>query len=349
MPRGLRRGAEKIDFPASNPGKKLTKQGKTEYNRYIYGFIKGEDASAGASGYRMLRSMTAFGRARGLNESGSKDITAEIKSVNSRFLDCTVRLPRAYSFLEEKIKAYLTQRGIVRGKIEVYIGVDVLEQDGTEITLDRAVARSYLAALCALRDEFHLKDDISVMSVAANRDLFLSKKAEDDMEQDWLDVRGVLAAAVDAFIAQREREGENLRADILAKAEKIRACTARIAALSEADVAAYRDKLEARIRQILDDAAIRADENRLLTEVAIFADRVAIDEELVRLASHFKALDEILAAPEAAGRKLDFLLQEMNRETNTIGSKCQNSSIAHVVVDLKSEIEKIREQIQNIE
>ncbi len=297
----------------------------------------------------MLKSMTAFGRARGLSASGTKDITAEIKSVNSRFLDCTVRLPRMYSFLEEKIKAYLTQRGIVRGKIEVYIGVDVLQQDGAEISLDRAVARSYLAALYALRDEFHLKDDISVMSVAANRDLFQTQKAEDDMEQDWKDVLSVLSAAVDAFIAQREREGENLSADISRKTENLRACAREIAAISAADVNAYRDKLEGRIRQILDDASLHIDDNRILTEVALFADRVAIDEELVRLESHFQAMEEILSSPEAAGRRLDFLLQEMNRETNTIGSKVSNAAIARIVVDMKCELEKIREQIQNIE
>jgi len=192
----------------------------------------------------MLKSMTAFGRARGLSASGTKDITAELKSVNSRFLDCSVRLPRTYSFLEEKVKAYLTQRGIVRGKIEVYIGVDILAQDGTKITLDRELTASYLDALRALRDEFGLTDDISVMSVAANRDLFLVKKAEDDLEKDWEDVRTVLGQAIDTFLAAREREGENLRRDILTKAEKIMACTARVKELSEGDISGYRDKLE---------------------------------------------------------------------------------------------------------
>ena len=297
----------------------------------------------------MLRSMTAFGRARGLNAAGTKDITAEIKSVNSRFLDCTVRLPRVYSFLEEKIKAYLSERGIVRGKIEVYIGVDVLAQDGTEISLDRALTASYLDALRALRDEFGLTDDISVMSVAANRDLFLVKKAEDDLEQDWDDVRTVLGHAIDTFLAVREREGENLRRDILAKAEKIMACTARVKELSEGDIAGYRDKLDARIHQLLGDYGVQVDEQRILTEVAIFADRAAIDEEIVRLGSHFTALEEILDSPEPAGRRLDFLMQEMNRETNTIGSKANNSDIAHLVVEMKNELEKIREQIQNIE
>lgn len=297
----------------------------------------------------MLKSMTAFGRARALSASGAKDITAEIKSVNSRFLDCTVRLPRAYSFLEEKIKAYLSERGIVRGKIEVYIGVDVLAQDGAEITLDRALTRSYLDALHALRDEFSLPDDISVMSVAANRDLFLLKRTEDDLESDWNDVRAVLSSAVDSFLAAREREGENLRRDILGKAEKIMECVEKIRTLSEGDIAGYRDKLDARIHQILGDYSIQIDEQRILTEVAIYADRAAIDEEIVRLRSHFSALTGILDSPEPAGRRLDFLLQEMNRETNTIGSKANNAEIARLVVDVKSELEKIREQIQNIE
>ncbi len=297
----------------------------------------------------MLRSMTAFGRARALSASGAKDITAEIKSVNNRFMDCTVRLPRQYSFLEEKIKAYLTERGISRGKIEVFIGVDVVEQDGLTVTLDRALTDSYLKALYALRDEFGLKDDISVMRVAANHDLFLTTKPEDDMEQDWADVKAVLSKAVDAFITGREREGENLRADILKKAQRIKDDAAKVKALSEADIKGYREKLEARLRQILEDHAMQIDDARILTEVAIFADRAAIDEELVRLASHFKALDDILNSDEPAGRKLDFLMQEMNRETNTIGSKANNAEIALLVVDMKNELEKIREQIQNIE
>ncbi len=297
----------------------------------------------------MLKSMTAFGRARALSASGSKDITAEIKSVNSRFLDCSVRLPRAYSFLEEKIKAYLTERGIVRGKIEVYIGIDVLEQDGMQITLDGALTESYLNALYTLRDRFGLKDDISVMSVAGNRDLFLVKKPEDDMERDWNDIKAVLSSAIDAFLSAREREGENLKVDILAKAEKIKACAAEVKILSEKDIDGYKAKLDTRIHQLLENYTIQIDEQRILTEVAIFADRAAIDEELVRLNSHFSALAEILESPEPAGRKLDFLLQEMNRETNTIGSKANNAAIARLVVDMKSELEKIREQIQNIE
>ena len=297
----------------------------------------------------MLKSMTAFGRARRTAASGDRDITAEIKSVNSRYLDCTVKTPRGYSFLEERAKSYLTSRGIVRGKIEVYIGIDVIRQTGTEVGLDTAAAQSYINALYALRDTFSLPDDITVMKVAENREIFTVTRAEDDMERDWADVLPVLAEAVDLFEAGRGREGANLEADIRAKTEGIRTIAHEIAALSAEDIGSYREKLETRIRDILGQNNAEIDENRILTEVAIFADRACIDEELVRLESHFAAMDEILASDEPAGRRLDFLMQEMNRETNTIGSKAANSEIAHRVVAVKNELEKIREQIQNIE
>ncbi len=297
----------------------------------------------------MPRSMTAFGRARAMNEKGNRDITAELKSVNSRYLDISVKLPRTYSFLEEKIKAYLTARGISRGKIEVFIGVNVTEDDGTSYRLDTAAAESYIDALHHLRDTFGLSDDISVMTVAQNRDLFLVQRAEDDAERDWDDVRAVLAVAVDAFLAQREREGSNLCADMAEKLSRIRVITGEIKTLSETDIAGYSDKLVKRIRQFLSDFDTEAAEQRILTEAAIYADRAAIDEELVRLDSHFAAMEEMLASREAVGRKMDFLLQEMNRETNTIGSKAGNAEIAHRVVDIKCELEKIREQVQNIE
>lgn len=297
----------------------------------------------------MLKSMTAFGRARRTAPSGDRDILAEIKSVNSRYMDCNVKAPRGYSFLEERVKAYLTSRGIVRGKVEVYIGIDVIRKTGMNISLDTALAESYIAALRELRDTFSLEDDISVMKVAENREIFNVTRAEDDMEKDWADVLPVLAEAVDLFDAGRIREGANLQADICSKVESIRRTAAEIAVLSSKDITTYREKLEARIREILDSNDIEIAEQRILTETAIFADRVAIDEELVRLESHFKAMEEIIESPEAAGRRLDFLMQEMNRETNTIGSKAQNSEIAHKVVFIKNELEKIREQIQNIE
>jgi len=297
----------------------------------------------------MLKSMTAFGRSRQKNKTGDRDITAEIKSVNSRYLDCTVKLPKMYSYLEERIKNYIAERGISRGKIEIYIGIDVIEQTGLAISLDHAIAESYIKALYDLRDTFSLKDDITTMSVAANRDLFTVEKPEDDAERDWEDVKAPLSEAVDMFLAAREREGANLEADIMKKAEIIKGFAAKIKELSETDITGYGAKLEERIKKLLSDFDVEIAEQRILTEAAIFADKAAIDEELVRLDSHFKAMREIVEKPEPAGRKLDFLLQEMNRETNTIGSKAGNAEIAHLVVDIKTELEKIREQIQNIE
>ena len=297
----------------------------------------------------MANSMTAFGRARCISADGSQDITAEIKSVNSRYLDCTVKLPRMYSFLEEKIKAYLTSNGITRGKVEVYINVDVLSQQGIECTLDSAAAAAYIEALHRLRDEFGLFDDISVMRVAQNRELFCVKKPDDDAERDWKDVRVALDKAIETFLERRAAEGERLISDISAKIEGIRGICAKVKELSEADIQGYSAKLCERIKKFLSDFDAEASEQRILTEAAIFADKAAIDEELVRLDSHFAPFYEIAKSPEPCGRKLDFLLQEMNRETNTIGSKANNSEIAHLVVDIKAELEKIREQIQNIE
>ena len=297
----------------------------------------------------MLKSMTAFGRARRMSSDGALDITAEIRSVNSRYLDATVRMSRQVAHLEDKVKAYLAEAGITRGKVEVYVGVDVLETRGLEVLVDHEAAKSYIAALEDLRDTFGLKDDISVMRVAANRDLFTTKKPEEDDERDWAEIRTVLAEAVRGFTEMRAKEGENLCADLLSKIENLEVMAAKVKTLSEADIAGYPAKLEARIRQFLADFDAEASEQRILTEAAIFADKAAIDEELVRLASHFKAFREILSSDEAAGRKLDFLVQEINRETNTIGSKAGNAEIAHLVVDMKTEIEKIREQIQNLE
>lgn len=297
----------------------------------------------------MANSMTAFGRAKALSPDGSKNITCEIKSVNSRYLDCSVKISRVYSYLEEKVKAYLTQKGIVRGKVEIYIGVEVLEQRGIATSLDSAAAASYIEALKRLRDEFSLSDDISVMSVAQNRELFTTVRPDEDAERDWQDVLVPLDSAIDCFLDRRKAEGERLVADISSKIEGIRKTAARIAELSAADIQGYSTKLEERIKKLLSDFDVEISEQRILTEAAIFADKAAIDEELVRLESHFKTFYEIVASPEPCGRKLDFLLQEMNREINTTGSKANNADIAHLVVDVKAELEKIREQIQNIE
>ena len=295
----------------------------------------------------MIRSMTGFGRAR--REVDDRDITVEIRAVNSRYFDCTVKAPHAYIAFEEKIKTYLQKTVTTRGKLDVYVTVVRRKNEDTEVTVDEGLARGYIKALCTLRDTFSLPDDISVMTVAENRDLFTYTRAETDAEAEWARLFPVLCEAGAAFLAAREAEGRRTEADIREKLAKVAACADRVEVLSVADKAAYRDKLEARIRQLMGDLSAPVEEGRLLTEVAIFADRIAIDEELARLRSHFVAFDEIAASAEPAGRRLDFLMQELNRETNTIGSKAQNAEIAHLVVAMKGELEKIREQVQNVE
>ncbi|MBP3370282.1 MAG: YicC family protein [Clostridia bacterium] len=295
----------------------------------------------------MIKSMTAFGRAR--KTVGGKDITVEIKSVNNRFFDCSVKLPRSFSFLEEKVKPYLQANSISRGKVDVFISIDVIDSPIPQINIDEGYAEAYINALRSLGEKFGLHDDISIMRVAQNHDIFVIQKSEEDTEKEWDDLRSVLDEALASFISGRAREGENIERDLIAKVNNIKKSVEKIEALSQTDVTEYRTKLETKLREMLSDNRIVFEESRILTECAIFADRVAIDEELVRLRSHFDGFADILASGEPAGRKLDFLVQEMNRETNTIGSKCQNSAIAKMVVDIKCEIEKIREQIQNIE
>ena len=295
----------------------------------------------------MIRSMTGFGRCRETVEG--LDITVEIKSVNSRFLDCTAKISRAYGYLEERVKPYLMSRGVTRGKVDVWISVDVMDSGSVQITADEGYLQGYLEALYTLRDKYGLRDDISVMSVARNHDIFQIKKPDEDIEHDWERVLTVLSKAVDTFLTVREREGERLAEDLRSKMENIKGAVDRIEELSALDVSTYRERLAERIREALGDCQITPDETRLLTECAIHADKVAVDEEMVRLRTHFGAFEEILSSGEPVGRKLDFLMQEMNREINTTGSKCSDAQIAHLVVDVKCELEKIREQIQNLE
>ena len=295
----------------------------------------------------MIKSMTAFGRAK--QTVGGKDITVEIKSVNNRFFDCSAKLPRAFSFLEEKIKPYLQSKSISRGKVDVFISIDVIDTPDISFDIDEGYAASYISALRSLGEKFGLKDDVSIMSVARNSDVFVIRKSEEDAEKDWEDLRVVLDEAIENFLAARSKEGANICRDLKLKVENIKKNVETIETLSLSDTATYREKLEAKLREMLSDNRIVFDENRILTECALFADKIAIDEELVRLRSHFDVFADILESDEPAGRRLDFLVQEINRETNTIGSKCQNASIAKLVVDNKCEIEKIREQIQNIE
>lgn len=295
----------------------------------------------------MIKSMTAFGRAKRQGEI--KDITIEIKSVNSRFFDCNVKLPRAYIFLEERIKEHVRKNAVGRAKVDVFVTVDNHKTTNLSVGIDLDYAGSYIEALKTLRDEFSLTDDISVMTVARNQDVFTYDRAEEDLEAEWELFRSVLDEAILGYTEMREREGAKAEADIKAKIEQVRSYADEVERISLEDTVGYRDKLEARIRAILDDASISPDENRLLTECAIWADKIAIDEELVRLRSHFGAFYDIIASSEPSGRKLDFLMQELNRETNTIGSKANNARIARIVVNMKGELEKIREQIQNIE
>ena len=295
----------------------------------------------------MIRSMTAFGRAK--REGESKDITIELKSVNSRFFDCNVKLPRAYIFLEERIKEHIRKNAVGRAKVDVFVTVDNHTSGVGTVGLDSAYLESYLGALARLRDEYGLKDDISVMTVARNQDIFTYDKPDEDLEAEWELFRSVLDEAIAGYSEMREREGAKAEADIKGKIEQVRAYADEVEAISKEDVVGYRDKLEAKIRAFLEDAQITPDENRLLTECAIWADKIAIDEELVRLRSHFGAFYDIIESKEPSGRKLDFLMQELNRETNTIGSKANNARIARIVVNMKGELEKIREQVQNIE
>ena len=295
----------------------------------------------------MFKSMTAFGRER--RSVGGKDITVEIKSVNNRYFDCSVKLPHAFSPLEQRIKPYLQEKGISRGKVDVGIFVDFTEASNTEITVNTEYAEKYIAALRNLKKQFALDGKITVMDVARDREVFAIKKPDDDIEGDWNDLKTVLDAAVERFLESRASEGKRIESDLCAKIEHIRETVDAIENLSEDDIGGYRARLEEKIKAVLADNNITVDENRILTECAIYADRAAIDEEIVRLKSHFCAFYDYVNKDEPVGRSLDFLIQEMNREINTIGSKCGNSKIAHFVVECKTEMEKIREQIQNIE
>ena len=295
----------------------------------------------------MFKSMTAFGRERA--DIGGKDITVEIKSVNNRYFDCSVKLPHVYAPLEQRVKQRLSEKGISRGKVDVGIFVDFSEATDTEILVNREYAARYIAALRRLKEEFGLPGEISVMEVARDREVFSIKKPEGDIEAEWGELCPVLDVAIDRFISAREEEGERIEADLKAKIERIREIVEKIEELSGEDIGGYRARLEEKLRAVLADNNITMDESRILTECAIYADRAAIDEEIVRLKSHFSAFYGYTEKDEPVGRSLDFLIQEMNRETNTIGSKCANSSIAHLVVEIKTELEKVREQIQNIE
>lgn len=292
----------------------------------------------------MLKSMTGYGRYETI--VGGKKILAEIRSVNHRFSDYNIKVPRHLGFLEDKIRKYASEY-ISRGKVDIYINVESYEESDKDILLNEELAKNYIDVLHELCEKFNLKDDISVSSVARYTDIFKTERREDDEEETWNLVKDVFGEALSSFTAMRSREGERIEKDLRERIDYMRELALKIDEYSPKTVEEYKEKLYNRIKELIADRDI--DETRVLTEVAIFADKVAVNEETVRLGSHFEEFYGILDSGEPAGRRLDFLIQEINREVNTIGSKAQDIEIAKIVVTLKNEIEKLREQIQNIE
>lgn len=292
----------------------------------------------------MINSMTGYGRA--VKTLHGREITVEMRSVNNRFLDCSVKLPRAYAYGEDAVKQRVKER-VARGKVDVFISIVDTQESSVKVSLNRPVVEGYLGALRALVSDYGVRDDISAATLSRFPDVFVVEKPEEDEEQNLADLLAVTGEAIDAYNAMRCREGAALAADLRAHAAAVAACVERVEKRSPVTVAEYRARLTAKLREVLESTTI--DESRILTEAAIFADKVAVDEETVRLRSHLSQLEELLSAGGAIGRKLDFLLQEMNREANTIGSKGNDLEQARNVVEIKAELEKIREQIQNIE
>lgn len=292
----------------------------------------------------MIRSMTGYGRAQ--DTLNGKDITVEVRAVNHRYFEFSSRLPRAYGYLDDKLKGLL-QSAISRGKVDLGVTIQTLDGPSTDVVINKALAEDYLSALREMGAELGLEDDITLSVMSRFGDIFSVRKAAEDEDQVWADVKAVAQQAIDKFVEMRSIEGARLKEDILTRLITIEECVAKVEERSPQTVAEYRQRLTAKLQEVLESTAI--DEQRILTEVAIISEKLAVDEETVRLRSHIAQLRTILESPEPVGRKLDFLVQELNREANTIGSKAQDVQIARVVVDIKSEIEKIREQIQNIE
>ena len=292
----------------------------------------------------MVMSMTGFGRAK--ETIGDYDITVELRSVNHRYFEFSSRLPRSCSFLEEKLKSFFRER-IARGKVEVSVLLEDHGENAVELEVNRQYADAYIRALKCLADEYSLENDIKLSALVGNSDIFVVRRRESDEKTIENAVLSVAGKALEKFCEMRAVEGARLANDIGGRADMILGFVASVEERSPETVKEYRERLEARMRELLGD--FKADEQRLLTETAVFADRIAVDEETVRLRSHIKQLHSQLETGGAIGRKLDFLVQEMNREANTIGSKAQDIEIARTVVEIKAQIEKIREQIQNIE
>ena len=292
----------------------------------------------------MIKSMTGYGRAR--NVVHKRDITAEVRSVNNRYLDCTVKLPRMYSFAEDAVKSCV-QTAISRGKVDVLITVDASAADVAKVSVNRELAAGYLRALQELGKVCGYEQTVTAEQLARFPDVLTVTKEDEDLETVSADLCQVLREALSAYNAMRATEGQKLAEDIGGRLTTIERLTGEVEVRSPETVAEYRQKLTAKMQEVLQSAAV--DEQRILTEAAIYADKVAVDEETVRLHSHVAQLRTMLQSDEPMGRKMDFLIQEVNRESNTIGSKCNDLAIGQVVVDLKAEVEKIREQVQNIE
>ena len=288
--------------------------------------------------------MTGYGRA--CKTLHGREITVELRSVNNRFLDCSVRLPRAFSYAEDAIKQ-LVKDAVQRGKVDVFVSVHAAGAEEATVSLNRPVLEGYLRAMRTMVADYGVQDDISASALSALPDIFVVEKPEEDEKQNLADLTAVAAEAIAVYQTMRETEGAAMAADLSSRAETIRGLVGRVEERSPVTLAEYRTRLENKLREVL--AGTTIDESRILTEAAIFADRIAVDEETVRLRSHLAQLDSLLAGGGAIGRKLDFLLQEMNREANTIGSKGNDLEQARTVVEIKAELEKIREQIQNIE
>ncbi len=292
----------------------------------------------------MIRSMTGFGR--GQDTVNGLTVTVELKSVNHRFFEYSSRLPRSYAFLDDRLKKYLQSR-IDRGKVDAFVQIEATETADCEVLVNRGLATGYLKALRELVDTFSLRDDVTASGLSRYPDVLTVKPVQLSEDAVWEAVLPVLEGALDRFICMREKEGENLRRDVLSRADTILTAVAKVEERSPQTVHEHMERVEARMRELL--GAVPIDESRLLTEAAVYADKIAVAEETVRLRSHIDQLRQLMDADEAVGRKLDFLVQEMNREANTIGSKCSDLELTRLVVDIKAEIEKIREQIQNIE
>ena len=292
----------------------------------------------------LVKSMTGYGRA--VETVNGREFTVELRSVNNRYLDCTVKLPRMLSFAEDTVKQAV-KKSISRGKVDVYITVRSEGTSGVKVTLNGAMVEGYIAAMKQMVEEYGVKDDISVSLLSRMNEVFTVEKPEVDEEQLLSDLMSVVDKALANYDAMRAAEGKALENDLRSRGNTILELVSQVEAGNGETVIAYRARLYNKLQEVLANTSI--DESRILTEAAIFADKVAVDEETVRLRSHLEQMNQMLTAGGAIGRKLDFLLQEMNRESNTIGSKCTDVKLARIVVDIKAELEKIREQTQNIE